>query len=741
MHRFTHLTILVRFCVLLSAAFSTAALASDKIGLVLGGGGARGAAHIGVLKVLEEQGIAVDYIAGTSMGAIVGALYASGYRPDEIESILANIDWQQSLRDSSPRPQRGVQNNLDSALIPASVEVGIGRDGIKTPQGLLQGQHVLLLLKKFLLASGDLADFDDLPIPFRAIASDIANGDQVVLGNGDLATAVRASMSLPGVFQPVRIDGRLLVDGGIVDNVPIQVVRDMGATRVIAVDVGSPPLKPEQLGNPTTVLNQVVSVLISRQVQASLDQLHEGDVLIRPDIGDISTGDFDRSMETVAPGEAAALAQIDKLRGFAASPDRLAAFNERAESAPVQGRIIGSINVDHSQTRFASLVRSHMADLRQQPLDTEQLERRISAAYGSGKFEQISYQVHTLDNDEIELQIVPVDKTWGPNFLRLGLLLSDDFQGDSAYQIDALARVVSDLSQDAEWRFNLGLGDRSEVGAGWLGYFGQRNRFFINPSLNWQSLDQPLFIDAQRNEFARFRWNTWRAGVRMGSDLSSTTRVFLDLQRGHDDLKLRIGPGDTLPTGGNDFGFVGLGLIHDSIDNLGFPRSGLRVDARAEFYLDALGTPGSTEVYRLDLQKAFAWGDYSLLTSFTGVTSQDDDITLQSIAFLGGLANLSGFSERQVIGTQLLFARAVGMRRLFDENELFALPLYLGASIETGNVWLQRDQVDLDDLIYAGSAFLGVDSPLGPIYLGVGHSSVDRTSVYLNFGSLIRALD
>jgi len=741
MHRYTCLVMNNMCCLLLAAALSSPALADDRVGLVLGGGGARGAAHIGVLKVLEAEGIAVDYIAGTSMGAIVGSLYASGYRPDEIERILASIDWQQSLADASPRPQRGVQNNLDTALIPSSIELGIGRDGIKTPQGLIQGQHVTLLLKKLLLGSSNLDSFDQLPIPFRAVASDIANGDPVVLERGDLATAVRASMSLPGVFQPVRIDGRVLVDGGIIDNVPIQVVRDMGATRVIAVDVGSPPLDPDQLGNPTTVLNQVVSVLINRQVQASLDQLRTGDVLIRPDIGDISTRDFDRSMEAVLPGEQAARAQLEALRSLTASPARRAEFSARAGLSPVEGQTIHRITVDEQQTRFADLVRSQVADLQSQPLLIEQLEKRISAAYGSGKFEQISYQVQTLENDQIALQITPVDKTWGPHFLRLGLLLSNDFQGDSAYQIDALARVASELSHNAEWRFKLGLGDRSEVGAGWLGYFGDRNRFFINPSVNWQSLDQPLFLDTQRNEFARFRWNTWHAGLRMGSDLSPTTRVFLDLQHGRDDLKLRIGPSDLLPSGGDEFGFVGLGLIHDSIDNLGFPRRGLRVDARAEFYLDALGTPGATEVYRLDVQKPYAWGDYSLLTSFTGVTSMQDDITLQSIAFLGGLANLSGFSERQVIGSQLLFARAVGMRRLFDENKLFRLPLYLGASIEAGNVWQSQSEIDLDDLVYAGSAFLGLDSPLGPIYFGIGHSSVDRTSVYLNFGSLIRALD
>jgi len=729
------------FLFLLIQLSVTTSAAADKIGLVLGGGGARGAAHIGVLKVLEAQGIAVDYIAGTSMGAIVGSLYASGYRPDEIERIFASIDWQQSLNDSSLRPERGVQNNLDTALIPASVELGIGRDGIKTPLGLIQGQHVMLLLKQFLLGASDLDSFDDLPIPFRAVASDLANGDPVVLSSGDLATAVRASMSLPGVFQPVRIDGRMLVDGGIVDNVPIQVVRDMGATRVIAVDVGAPPLDPDQLGSPTTVLSQVVSVLIERQVQASIAQLNADDVLIRPDIGDVSIGDFDRSMEAVAPGEQAALAQVDILRSFAATTTRLADFTARDGLPAMQDRVVVRIKVDETQTRYADLVRSHLSELQHKPLQIEQLENRISAAYGSGKFELISYQLQTLDDHQIAVQITPVDKTWGPNFLRFGLLLSDDFQGDSAYQIDALARLTSDISQDAEWRLNLGLGDRSEVGLAWLGYFGDRNRYFINPSLNWQSLDQPLFLDTQRNEFARFRWNTWRAGLRVGSDLSSSTRVFLDLQRGHDDLKLRIGPSDVVPSADGDFGFVGLGLIHDSIDNIGFPRSGLRVDARAEFYLHALGTPGATEVYRLDMQKAFAWGDYSLLTGFTGVTSQDDDITLQSIAFLGGLANLSGFSERQVIGTQLLFARMVGMRRLHDENKLFALPLYLGASFEAGNVWQDRDQIDLDDLVYAGSAFLGVDSPLGPIYFGIGHSSVDRTSVYLNFGSLIRALD
>ena len=211
-----------------------------KIGLALSGGGARGAAHVGVLRVLEELRIPVDYIAGTSMGAIVGGLYASGMGPDEIEQALKEMDWDAVLRDSQPRPERSFRRKLDDRLYLSKLKTGVKDGKIGIPTAVIQGQQFNLVLNRLTVAVAEIDDFDELPIPFRAVATEIATGEEVVLGSGNLATAIRASISVPGVFAGVLIDDRLLVDGGISNNLPVSVVREMGADIVIAVDISTP---------------------------------------------------------------------------------------------------------------------------------------------------------------------------------------------------------------------------------------------------------------------------------------------------------------------------------------------------------------------------------------------------------------------------------------------------------------------------------------------------------------------
>lgn len=722
---------------LMSAAWP--ASAEEKIGLVLGGGGARGAAHVGVLKVLEREGIAVDYIAGTSMGAIVGALYASGYRPEEIEQILKRIEWGDSLRDLAVRDQLALQRKLDSALIPSSLEVGVGPDGLRLPQGVLQGQNIMLLLRRLLSGSETLESFDQLPIPFRAVAGDLGDGSRVVLSDGDLPTAVRASMSLPGVFQPVQLDGRILVDGAIVDNVPVSVAREMGATRLIVVDVGSPPSKPETLGTPASVLNQVLTLMIDRRTRSEFDDLGSDDLLIRPELGDLSSGAFDRSGEAVAPGEAAANERLAELQAFKASEARWARFEGRSRLDPQTGRTIVRVEADEGASDHAGLVEAYTEGLVGTKLDEARVENRIREAYGTGYFERLGYRAVPVGDDQVKLLLEPVDRSWGPDYLRLGLRLSDDFQGESSYQLDGLVRLRSDLLDEAEWRLGLALGNENRVSAEWLGYFGSRHRSSVRPYAMWREIDQPAFVPFQDEEFARYRWSTLRTGLEAGWSPTLDSRLYGRIELGRERLRLRIGDEQQVPEVEQNYGLVRLGYLQDTLDSIAFPGSGHRLDVGIDLVSEALGSDASTQILRLDAHKAFRWRRVQLLTSLTGNVTRDSDVTLQGLGFLGGLANLSGFAERQVVGTQSLIGRTIVMSRLTDESRLLSLPLYLGASVEAGNVWDDRRDIDLDDLILSGSVFIGLDTPLGPVFLGVGHADTDRTSLYLHFGSLIRA--
>ena len=302
-----------------------------KVGLALSGGGARGTAHVGVLQVIEELGIPVDYIAGTSMGAIVGGLYASGYDANEILGIVEDLDWEKAMTDRPERIHRTMRSkDLDrDFLIPH--RVGFNRGRLQFPLGVVEGQHLDQVFHQLLMPVVGVTDFDDLPIPFRAVATDLATGDEVVLGQGSLANALRASMSVPGANTPVTIDDRLLVDGGMSNNLPVDVVRGMGADIVIAVDISSPMLSREQLTSVLSVTEQLTNFLTRRSTENQIESLGPRDILVVPDLEGFNSADFFRVLEIVEKGREAAEAQRDQ---FAQLPmDERPAPHETPEMA------------------------------------------------------------------------------------------------------------------------------------------------------------------------------------------------------------------------------------------------------------------------------------------------------------------------------------------------------------------------------------------------------------------------
>ena len=288
-----------------------------RVGLVLGGGGARGAAHIGVLKELERLRIPVDAIAGTSMGAIVGGLYATGMSADELEELVGSLDWAGALSDKPERKDLSFRRKQDESQVPIDFELGVRGTELVLPAGVIQGHKLDLLLRELTLNVSHIDDFDRLPIPFRAIASDIERGEAWVMGSGDLAKSIRASMSVPGVFAPVRIGDRLLVDGGIVGNLPVDVMQDMGVDVIIAVDVEFPLYAREELVSALTISEQMLTILIRKETLRQIERLDADDILIRPELGVFASTNFGEIVETIGPGQAAAREQADKLTAIA----------------------------------------------------------------------------------------------------------------------------------------------------------------------------------------------------------------------------------------------------------------------------------------------------------------------------------------------------------------------------------------------------------------------------------------
>lgn len=721
---------------LLAALVWPVSAAAEGVGLVLGGGGARGAAHIGVLRVLERERIPIDYIAGTSMGAIVGGLYAAGYSPDEIEAVLASIDWKAMFDDEPGRIDKPMRRKEDDLRFLLDFKLGL-RDGqIQFPRGVVQGQKLMLLLRRLLVSTWQVKDFDDLPIPFRCVGTDIGAGEAVVFEDGDLATAIRSSMSVPAAFAPIRVRGRLMVDGGIMNNVPVDVVRDMGAQHLIVVNVGEPPLPESELNSPIAITLQMITVLMQARTEAALASLGPSDVLITPDLEGIGSADFSRALQTVAMGEAATTAQLARLRHLALSEDEYLGWQQAHRRIEFDPPLVAFLEVAKHRSATAGLVENQLIGAVGQALDIESLEHDIGTAFGYDGYERIAWRL-TQREDETGLEIEPVDKGWGPNYLTFGLQLSDNFAGRSTYQLLAEATVTGLNHLGGEWRSRLGLGEISGLRSEFYQPWGSIGQFYVLPFGEYEAFEQP--IASGGNNFAEYRLARTAGGVEIGWNPSSIWQLRAGLERGRERARLRIGDASAFPERFVEhYGALRLGMARDTLDSVAFPSRGSRLEAQYSFYRESLGSSDSGEIAELRWDKAWSRGNNHLLYGLRAHTTWGQPEDLQSNRSLGGFANLSGYGEREVFGRHSTLLRTIYYRRFGDASRLFSVPVYVGSSIEAGNAWTDRRAVALDSLIISGSLFVGVQTPLGPIFLAYGHADTGASAWYLNFGSFLK---
>ena len=711
-----------------------------KTCLVLGGGGARGAAHIGVLKVLERERIPIDCITGTSMGAIAGGLYAAGYDADAIGAVLQGIDWKDMFRDDPPREELPMRRKEDELRFLGGIELGLKDGSIALPRGLVQGQKLQLLLRRLLLSTTSLSDFDQLPIPFRSVATDIGNGEKVVFADGDLAMAIRASMSVPGAFAPIRYRGRLMVDGGIVDNVPIDIARDIGGTRLIVVNVGEPLVSEDKLNSPFSIANQMLSTLMKRETDAQQSTLNvDSDVLLVPDMGDMGSAEFHRADEAVAAGMRAAEAELAALRRFSVGEAEYAAFQARHRQRAFDAPLIAFLDVLRGRSRTAAYVEQRLSDVVGEPLDTAQLEKDIGLAYGDGSYERITYEIEQRDG-KTGLAVQPVDKGWGPNFLRFGLRLSDDFAGRNSYQLIGEVNFTGLNEHGGESRNRVELGRVTGLHGEFYQPFGDSGQFYVAPYLDYAAYNFPLGADgtSANSAIAEYRRSRSTAAVDLGYTPNSTWRLSTTLGYSYDEARRRVGTPDLPGTVSNTYGSLQLRATRDSLDDSGFPSRGTRLDLSHEFLFGAENA-GTSDVSRLSWDTAFSHGANRWLLGARIHSAGGDDALLSTFGTLGGLGNLSGFTENQLLANQIALGRLVYYRRLTDATRLISVPVYLGGSLEAGGVWDSREAINREDLIGAGSVFVGVDTFLGPMFLGFGHAEGGNNSFYLSFGSLLRS--
>lgn len=706
------------------------------IGLVLGGGGARGAAHIGVLKVLERERIPICRIAGTSMGSIVGGFYAAGYTPEEIEAILAAVNWSDVLDDDPPRDDFPMRRKNDTLRYLLDFRLGLRDGAIQFPRGVIQGQKLLLLLRRLTLHTWQVPDFDHLPIPFRAVATDIARGEPVIFDHGDLALAIRASMSVPAAFAPIRVDGRLLVDGGIVNNVPVDIARAMGADRLIVVDVGAPLADDSELNSPMAITLQMLDVLMKQRTQQVLSTMAPEDIKILPQLGDIGSAEFDRAREAVPLGAQAAEAVVAQLRQWSLSQADYADYVARQRRLPMDAPTIAFLDVVKTRSRTAGYVERELADVVDQPLDVGRVERAISGVYGQGNYERIVWKPIERGN-QTGLQVTPVDKGWGPNFVTFGLQLTDDFEGRNSYQLGVEYTMTGLNRYGGEWRSRVEIGRVAGLRTEFFQPAGDRGQYFAYPYLEYSAQDQPLSIGVQ--QVSEYRLRRANVGFDVGLEIGTHTRLYAGLQRAQASATLQVGDDAVFGNVEEQLGAVRAGYVRDTLDDADFPGRGSRGEFRVIAQSPALGSEFSGQIGDLAWDKAYTRGRHRFLLGTRLHSSWGDPGVFDSLSPLGGFGNLSGYAERELLGAHSALFRSVWYQRLGDEGKLFSTPAFVGATLEAGNVYASRESLlSLENLIYAGSLFVALDSPFGPIFLSYGRADTGASSVYLNFGGLLR---
>jgi len=721
-----------------------------KVGLVLSGGGARGMTHVGVLKVIKQLNIQVDFIAATSMGAIVGGLYASGMSPEQMEKQLEEVSWPTLLSDSPARGDVSFRRKEFEALFPLGLEIGY-RDGkFRTFKGALSGSNLELFLHELTRNVDRIDNFNDLPIPFRAVATDMVNGEQIVFSKGRLYQAMRASMSVPGMFAPVELEGRVLGDGGLVNNLPVDVVRAMGADIVIAVNIGTPLMSRDQLSSVVGYASQMVNILTEQNVRAQLGTLRPHDVLISPELGELTFIDFGKGKEFIALGVKAAESMRTQLATLSTTPAQYAAFEARlAVPAQTLPKTLDFVKVEGTQFANPKVLEDQMRTKPGEPFRLKTLENDLARLYGRGDFEQIDYALVNKGGQE-GVVVNVTEKSWGPNFLRFGLFLSTDLQGDSTFNALAGHRRVWLNSLGAQWTNEVVLGSTRRYATELYQPLSLGNSLYL--SAYGLAQRAPDYIFDGNSRIAEYDVLTQNAGIDLGTTFGTSGDIRLGYRWAHyradPEIAAKSDPGNPVLTPNFTIKTTETGLRFmvrwDNFDNPFFPRTGLRAigevfvgPQQLEFNVQEqnikLDFPNAARV-GVEANYAFEIDNRNFFNvGFRAAGVRDEQNNVITDFSLGGFLQLSGLRTNQLSGSYLGFARAVYFHELM-QVPIIGGSVFAGGSIETGNVWDARDDISSKNLVIAGSLFLAASTWLGPAYIAYGRASGGQSTYYLFLG-------
>jgi len=702
-----------------------------RIGLALSGGGARGIAHIGVLKVLEEMRIPISCVTGTSMGSIVGGTFAVGRSPAKLEELVLSANWAELFRDAPPRDEIAMRRKGDDFMTLFAPEFGVKDGGLALPKGVIAGVSIEAFFRVLAEPAIGISDFHKLPIPFEAMATDIETGDSVVLKNGSVAQAMRASMSIPGGIAPVEIDGRLLVDGGIANNLPIDQARMLCGDVIIAVNISTPPMKRSELKSALSVAGQLVNFLGKQTVDQQLKSMTSQDVLIEPDLGNISAASFERAKDAIRIGEEATRKMAASLSRYSLPPEQYAALRANQVADRVALGEVAEIRFEGLERTNPEVLRGLVKTQPGEPLSEAKIGTDLRRIYGRRDFESVDYHISS-EGGPRAMVITPNEKSWGPDYLRFGLALASDFKGENEFNLLVQYRKAwlnrlggeslteAQIGQDTHLKTEL-FQPLHEAGIWFSSLYGQAGRT-TRPVYNGEDKIAEYLVD----------------NVGAGLDLGAVLGTWGMLRAGAvwSNVNARVDTGDpVLPPVREATAGPRVVFVVDQLDHAWFPQKGLL--ASVSYYAATTSFGSERNYQRLQGGGVYAhsWGPHTLNLSAEGGTDLGTDLPAYEVFTLGGPLRLSGFRLKQFSGREYAFGRAMYYNRLLMLPDILGNGVYAGASAEVGRIQNRVDGLPSPGMLYAGSMFLGASTAAGPAYFGLGFGSGGAVSLYLLLGA------
>lgn len=703
-----------------------------RIGLVLGGGGARGIAHISVIKELERRHVPIDCIAGTSMGALVGGLYASGMSSAEIEKMVTTLDWPAVFNDSINRPERSFRRKRDDDLSLLNARPGIGKSGVKITSGLLAGETIMLLLERMSNEASRTGNFDQLVIPFRAVATDINTGQAAVLKTGNLAIAMRASMSIPGVLRPVKIGDQLLVDGGLVNQVPVDVARDMGADILIVVDVGTPLMALDENSSLLNFADQLGSLMTVSNTKKSLDSLGSRDILVQPDLADkVRTGDFDKVKLALEIGDQSMQSLQSQLSALE-RPDvrRNAEKRFAAEMKYDEKPMIDFVRLNNTTRYSDEAVLARLNIQTNQRFDVDKVENGIRRVYGLGTLESVTYDM-VEENGKSGLVVDVKPQNYGPDYLETGINTYSDFRGDFVFNIRAgiLRNPVNE--RGGEVRLLAQLGSEPMLFGEYFQPLDDKGRYFAgikggfeNPQLN--------YFGSDGNRIAQYALPSWGFDAYAGREFGNYGAATVGLRQRSGEANLLIGT-DSVVDRDFDIGEAYWNLTFDRLDSFQLPRSGMFVSLGQTIGRTDLGADDNFNQLNLDVIYAHAIGAHSAYGGFRYHDTISGTALLQNQYRLGGVTRLPGYRPNELF-TENYALGFIGYT--YELGRLLNRPAIIGGTIEYADLWSDGSGSisSVHNRELNASAYFGFDSWLGRFLFGYGAREGGEGSFFLELG-------